>query len=182
MPAITDLYGARLLILPLTFLCCVVTVGFSPMLILTFLCGFIWDAQNAMGTQGGDPAVYNDPADQIHFGYSIILYLIMGVIMQGFQPCFRKGVWQVSVVISGISTFIYLLTEYMLINIIRGDFYFPLRVFYQIWISAAITMFCGPIIFLILFKLAKIFGHTIRYDGLQKRYFKFNRHTTEETN
>ena len=75
MPALTSLYGARLLFLPLTYLCCVVTVGFSPMLLLAFLCGFIWDAQNALGIQGGDPTIYTDPADQIRFGYSTILYL-----------------------------------------------------------------------------------------------------------
>ena len=182
VPAITSLYDARLLILPLTFLCCVVTVGFSPMLILTFLCGFIWDAQNALGIQGGDPTIYTNPADQIRFGYSIILYFIMGIIMQGFQPLFRKGAWQISAIISGIATFFYLLAEYMLINLVRGELFFPLRVLYQIWISSAITMFCAPLVFLILFKLANIFGHTIRYDGLQRRYFRFNRHNTEEAN
>lgn len=181
MPAITSLYDARLLILPLAFLCCVVTVDFSPMLILAFVCGFIWDAQNALGPQGGDPTIYTAPADQIRFGYSIILFLIMGVMMQGFQPLFRKGVWQVSVIISGLATFFYLVSEYMLINIVRGDFLFPKEVFYQIWISAAITMFCAPILFLVLFKLAAVFDHTIRYDGLKKRYFQFNRHNTEET-
>lgn len=175
------MYDARLHILPLTFLCCVVTVGFSPMLILAFLCGFIWDAQNTLGAQGGDPTIYSAPADQIRFGYSIILYLIMGGIMQGFQPLFRKGVWQLSAIVSGFSIFIYLLSEYFLINIVRGDFYFPTRVFYQIWISAAITMLFSPLLFFILFKLARLFHYTIRYDGLKKRYFKFKRPEQEET-
>ncbi|MGJ8655766.1 MAG: hypothetical protein ACSHX6_04875 [Akkermansiaceae bacterium] len=180
LPAITGMYDARLHILPLTFLCCVVTVGFSPMLILTFLCGFIWDAQNALGSQGGDPTIYTAPADQIRFGYSIILYFIMGIVMQGFQPLFRKGVWQLSAIVTGFATFFYLLSEYLLINIVRGEFYFPTRVFYQIWISAAITMLCSPLVFLILFKLAKLFNHTIRYDGLKRRYFRFKKAEKEE--
>jgi len=180
LPAVTNQHDARLLILPLTFLCCVVTVSFSPMLILAYLCGFLWDAQNTLGSHGGDPTIYTTPADQIRFGYSIILYFIMGIIMQGFQPLFQKGVWQLSAIVTGIATFFYLLSEYLLINIVRGEFYFPAKVFYQIWISAAITMLCSPPIFFILFRLAKIFGHTIRYDGLKKRYFHFANSTEEE--
>lgn len=151
------------------------------MLLLAFLCGFIWDAQNTLGSPGGDPSIYTTPADQIRFGYSILLYFAMGFIMQGFQPLFRKGVWQLSAIVTGIATFAYLISEYLLINIVRGEFYFPARVFYQIWISAALTMICSPLLFLLLFKLAKLFDHTIRYDGLKKRYFRFNRNEEEET-
>ncbi len=173
LPAVTGWYDAKIYILPLTFLCCAVTVGFSPMLGLAFLCGFIWDAQNTLSPAGGDPTVYDHPVDQMRFGYSIILYAVMGVLMQGVQPLFRKGVWQLSAALTGVATFFYLLSEYLLINIIRGDYYFPASIFQQMWISALLTMLCSPLLFFILFKLARWFDHTIRYDGLKRRYFKF---------
>lgn len=173
LPAVTGWYDAKIYILPLTFLCCAVTVGFSPMLVLAFLCGFIWDAQNTLSPAGGDPAIYENPVDQIRFGYSIILYAMMGVLMQGFQPLFRKGVWQLSAILTGVATFSYLLSEYLLINIVRGDFFVPNSIFQQIAISALLTMLCSPLVFFILFKLARWFDHTIRYDGLKRRYFKF---------
>lgn len=143
------------------------------MLGLAFLCGFIWDAQNTLSPAGGDPTVYDHPVDQMRFGYSIILYAVMGVLMQGVQPLFRKGVWQLSAALTGVATFFYLLSEYLLINIIRGDYYFPASIFQQMWISALLTMLCSPLLFFILFKLARWFDHTIRYDGLKRRYFKF---------
>lgn len=174
LPAITSLFDAKLLILPLIFLCSAVTLGFSPMLVLAFLCGFIWDAQNTLGPAGGDPAVYTNSAENLRFGHSIILYAFMGIIMQGVQPLFKKGVWQLSAILTGVATFLYLLTEYLLINIVRGEFVFPARIFYQIWITAALTMICSPLVFFILFKLAKWFDHTISYTGLKHRYFKFD--------
>ena len=171
LPAVTGFYDARLHILPLTFLCCAVTVGLSPMLALAFLGGFIWDAQNTLGAAGGDPAIYTHSVDQIHFGYSIILYAFMGIIMQGVQPLFRKGVWQLSAIITGVATFFYLLSEYLLINIVRGEFIFPSHVFKNITISASLSIIFSPLLFFILFKLANTFQYTIRYDGLKRRYF-----------
>ena len=31
------------------------------MLVLAFICGFLWDAQHTLGAQGGDPTIYTDP-------------------------------------------------------------------------------------------------------------------------
>ncbi|MGJ8673125.1 hypothetical protein [Rubritalea sp.] len=171
MPAVTGLFDARILLLHLVFLCASVTVGFSPMLMLAFVGGFLWDANNTLGPQGGDPSIYIYQTDSLRFGYSILLFGLMGVIMQGVQPLFRKGIWQISAIISGIAIFLYLLIEYLLINFVRGEWSFPSKVFYQIWITATLTMFCSPVIFWILFKLAKCFDYTIRYDGLNRRYF-----------
>ena len=171
MPAVPALFDARILLLHLVFLCCAVTVGFPPMLILAFICGFLWDANNTLGSQGGDPEIYLHPTDSLRFGYSILLFGLMGLLMQSIQPLFRKGVWQVSAILTGISIFLYLLVEFSLITFIRGEITWPPRVFGQIWITAALTMICSPIIFALLFKLAKLFDYTIRYDGLKRRYF-----------
>lgn len=174
LPAITGFHDARIHIFALTFLCCAVTIGFSPMLMIAYLCGFIWDAQNALGPHGGDPTVYEHPVDHIRFGYSIILYGMMGVIMQGVQPLFRKGVWQLSAALTGVAILFYLLSEYLLINVIRGELYFPARVFYQMLWSSLLTMLCSPLIFLILFKLAKWNHFTIRYEGLKRPGLRLN--------
>lgn len=172
LPAIIGFHDARIHLFALTFLCCAVTIGFSPMLILAFLCGFIWDAQNALSSHGGDPTVYKYPLEHIRFGSSIILYGMMGVIMQGVQPLFQRGVWQLSAVLTGVAILFYLLSEYLLINIIRGELYFPKRVFYQMLWSSLLTMLCSPLIFFFLFKLAKWCKFTIRFDGLKRSGFR----------
>jgi hypothetical protein len=141
------------------------------MLGLAFLAGFLWDANNTLGPQGGDPEVYLHQTDALRFGYSILLFGLMGILMQGIQPLFRKGAWQLSAILTGIATFLYLLAEFLLITFVRGEWIFPGKVLTQIWLTAAMTMLCSPLIFAIIFKLAKLFDYTIRYDGLKRRYF-----------
>ena len=171
LPAVTSFFDVRVLLVQLVFICCVVTVGFSPMLLLAFISGFLWDANNSLGPQGGDAEVYLYPADSLRFGYSIILFALMGIIMQGIQPIFRNGMWHLSAIIAGGVISLYLLTEYLLINFVRGEWIFPAHVFHQIWMTAVFSTLCSPPVFWLLFKLADWFGYTIRYDGLKRRYF-----------
>jgi len=169
MPTIGALYGARLLIFPLVFLCVAVTVEIPTMLGLAFLCGFLWDAQNTLAPQGGDPEIYIHPVESISFGYSIILYAMMGFLMQGIQPLFQKGKWHISSVLTGIAILLYLVAEYSLINFVRGDFTFPATAAYRIYITSAMTMFFAPIIFWLLNHISYYTNHTIQYQGLQRQ-------------
>jgi len=170
LPAIGALYGARVLIFPLVFLCASVTVEIPTMLGLAFICGFLWDAQHTLGPIGGDPEIYNHPVESLHFGYSILLYGMMGFLMQGIQPLFRKGKWHLSSVLSGIAIFLYLLSEYLLINFVRGDFTFPASAMYRIYLTSALTMLFSPIIFWLLTHISHYCHHTIQYQGLQKEF------------
>lgn len=168
LPAIGALYGARVLIFPLVFLCASVTVEIPTMLGLAFLCGFLWDAQHSLGPHGGDLENYPNPVESIHFGYSIILYGMMGFLMQGIQPLFRKGKWHLSSILTGIAILLYLISEYLLINFVRGDFTFPANALYRIYLTSALTMLFSPIIFWLLTHIAEACDHTIQYQGLKK--------------
>ena len=173
MPAVAGLYGARVLILPLVFVCCSVSVDFTTMLLLAFLCGFLWDAQHTLSPQGGDPAIYSNPVESLRFGYSIILYAMMGLFMQGIQPLFSRIKWQVASILTGIAVFLYLFSEYLLLNFVRGEFTFPSTIFYRIYLTSALTMFFTPLVFWIIHRSATLCQHTLVYDGLtrQRRYF-----------
>jgi len=166
-PAIGALFGARVLILPLIFLCCCVCVDFASMLLLAFICGFLWDAQHTLGAQGGDPSIYVDPVESLRFGYSIILYAMMGLFMQFIQPLFRKAKWHTSAILAGVGVFSYLFAEYLLLNFVRGDFTFPPSVLYRIYLSSALTMFFSPLAFWIISQLADSYHYNIRYEGLR---------------
>lgn len=168
IPAMTALYGSRLLLVALVFLCASVTIPAPVMLMLAFVCGFLSDAQNALGPHGGDPEIYQPPVHHLRFGYSIILYGIMGLLMQGIQPLFRQGKWQLSALLSGIALLLYLLAEYLLINFVRGDFSINRATILKIIFSAAMTAFFSPLVFWLLFRLADLTGYTIRFDGLTK--------------
>jgi cell shape-determining protein MreD len=169
IPSLTGLYNSRLLLVTLVFLCASVTVGPPVMLALAFTCGFLWDAQSALGPPGGDPMVYQDPAEPLRFGYSIILYGVIGYLMQGIQPLFREGKWQFSAFLVGVSIFVYLVAEYLIINFVRGDFHFPRTTLLQIVFTSVLTMLFSPVVFWILFQIAGRFGHEIRFEGLKKK-------------
>ena len=169
IPVLTGAYNSRLLLVTLVFLCASVTVRPPVMLALAFICGFLWDAQNALGPPGGDPDVYKYPAESLRFGYSIILYGLIGYLMQGIQPLFREGKWQFSTFLVGVSIFIYLISEYLIINFVRGEFQFSRATFFQITFTSILTMLYSPVVFWSLFQIAERFGHEIRFEGLNKK-------------
>ena len=169
LPAITPLASARVLPLALVFLCAAVTVPAPVMLLLAFLCGFITDLENTIGPHTGDPLIYSNPVEQLRFGYSIALYGLIGMLMQGIRPLFLRGNWQLSAILAGISLFIYLLVEFLLINFIRGDFSFGGHTLMKITLSSALTTIFCPIVFWILFALANRFEFTIRDEPQRKR-------------
>ena len=169
IPALTGVYNSRLLLVTLVFLCASVTVGPPVMLALAFICGFLWDAQGALGPAGGDPEVYKYPAESLRFGYSIVLYGLIGYLMQGIQPLFRQGKWQFSTFLVGVSIFIYLVSEFLIINFVRGDFLFSRATLFQIIFTSVLTMLFSPVVFWILFQIAEKFGYEIRFEGLKKK-------------
>jgi hypothetical protein len=167
LPVWDGLYEARVLLVPLVFLCSSVTVNVAPMLLLAFLCGALWDAQHLLGSHGGDESIYQNKVDTMPFGYSIILYAGMGFIMQGIQPLFRAGKWRVSVVLSSIAIFFYLSAEYLFITFVRGDFIVTRGVFLKIAFSSLMTTLFSPLVFWVLFRFAALFRYTVRYEGLK---------------
>jgi hypothetical protein len=92
---------------------------------------------------------------------------MMGFLMQGIQPLFREGKWHVSALLAGVAIFIYLFVEYMFITFIRGGFVLTRELFLKISFTSLLTMFLSPLVFWALFKLADLFHHTIRYEGLK---------------
>ena len=157
VPVFMNLYEARILIVPLVFLCSAVTVGVGPMLLLAFLCGFLWDAQHLLGPPGGLREVYPEPVEMMKFGYSIVLYAMMGFLMQGIQPLFREGKWHVSALLAGVAIFLYLFSEFLLITFVRGDFMVTKGIMLKITFSSLLTMLFSPLVFWVLFRFAAMF-------------------------
>jgi cell shape-determining protein MreD len=169
IPAFTGFNHSRILLVQLVFLCCAVTVGQPTMLLLAFIGGFFWDAQCALGPHGGDPDVYTQQVENLRFGYSILLFGGMGLLMQGIQPLFKQGKWQFSAILSGIAVMLYLSAEYIIINFVRGDFILNRATIMQMGYSALLTMLFSPLIFWLLFRIAKACDHSIKPEANRRR-------------
>lgn len=169
IPAFTGMHASRILLVQLVFLCAAVTVGQPTMLILAFIGGFFWDAHCALSPHGGDPEVYTQQVESLRFGYSIFLFGAIGFLMQGIQPLFRQGKWYFSALLSGIAIFLYLTAEYAIINFVRGDFTITSATLTQMAYTSLLTMLFSPLIFWLLFRIAKSCNHSINPEAGKKR-------------
>ena len=93
----------------------------------------------------------------------------MGLLMQGIQPLFRKGIWHLSSILTGIAILLYLLAEYLLINFVRGNLTFPPTVMSRIYLTSALTMLFSPVVFWLLNHIAYSCNHTIQYQGFKRK-------------
>lgn len=169
LPAFTGMHQSRIMLIQLVFLCSAVTVGQPTMLLLAFIGGFFWDAHCALGPHSGDPEVYTQQVESLRFGYSILLFGAMGFLMQGIQPLFKQGKWQFSAFLSGIAIFLYLAAEYAIINFVRGDFMLSKATVMQMLFTSLLTMLFSPLVFWLLFHIAKTCDHSINPDAGRKR-------------
>ncbi|MEM7147709.1 MAG: hypothetical protein AAF591_21580 [Verrucomicrobiota bacterium] len=174
MPVMDFAQQARVLLVPAVFFASAVTVSYPVMLILALMAGFMWDARNVVLVESPVDlvAMFSEQKAQpgtevdLPFGYSILLYGLLGSLMQGVRPLYMKGRWELPTVMVGAVTFLLLLFEYLFINFRRGDFYFPQEVWEKIIASALPSMAIAPLVFLILSRLARWAGYRSRYEGL----------------
>ena len=169
LPAFTSIHQSRILLVQLVFLCAAVTVGPPTMLLLAFIGGFFWDAHCALGPHGGDPEIYTQQVESLRFGYSIFLFAAMGFLMQGIQPLFKQGKWQFSALLSGIAIFLYLAAEYVIINFVRGEFTLSKATILQMVFTSLLTMLFSPLVFWLLFRVARACDHSINPEAGRKR-------------
>ena len=191
IPAFDWAYGSRIFLVPVVFFACSLSVPFPLMLLMAFFTGFLWDARNLVNPDYTEKLVAGQAGSNIHFGdvgqmayqletaiphtgatfgFSIFLYILLGCMMQGIRPLFRRGRWELPVLMTGVGTFLLLLLEFLWINFRRGGFVFPLEVWYHLLTTALLSMFVAPLIFFLLHTLARLCGYRIRHTGLNRRW------------
>lgn len=191
IPAFDWAYGSRIFLVPVVFFACSLSVPFPLMLLVAFFTGFLWDARNLVNPDYTEKLVAGQAGSNIHFGdvgqmayqletaiphtgatfgFSIFLYILLGCMMQGIRPLFRRGRWELPVLMTGVGTFLLLLLEFLWINFRRGGFVFPLEVWYHLLTTALLSMFVAPLIFFLLHTLARLCGYRIRHTGLNRRW------------
>lgn len=172
LPAVPWAYEARLLLVPVVFFACAVALRFPVMLLFAFATGFVWDARYlVIDTAPVGEQVFNASssleAASPSFGYSILLYGLLGSLMQGIRPLFRRGRWELPVLMCGLGTALLLTLEHLWFCFLRGRFFFSEAVWLNIGTTALLSMMISPVIFLLVHKLSRLSGYQIRYDGLE---------------
>lgn len=174
LPVVSWAYEARVLLVPVVFFAAAAALPFPLMLVFAFATGFVWDARHlvieaapAGGWFPGEVIEAGLPSPS--FGYSILLYGLLGSLMQGIRPLFRRGRWELPVLLCGIGTAILLTAEHLWFCFLRGRFFFPEEIVLHIGTTALLSMMLSPIIFFLVHCLSQLAGYRIRYDGLALR-------------
>lgn len=183
LPGVPLAHNARLFVAPVFFFCASVAVPFPMMLVLAFVTGFVWDARylqmvsaDAGAEQFATVSVATGAGNalasttNLGFGVSIILFGILGSLMQGIRPMFKKGRWELPVLMTGAATIFWLLAQYLLITFLRGDVFFPQQVWVKLVSDALMAMLASPLIYLCLHTLAGATHYEIKYEGLRYRF------------
>lgn len=181
VPAIPMAFHARLFLPVVFFLTASVASSFSVMLLLAFTTGFLWDARYLpapMASQdaalalveGGAADLMNLGSGELAFGMSILWFGLLGALMQGVRPLFKRGRLELPVLMIGVGVFMWLLTQYLAITFIRGGFGFPWAVWSKMITDTLLAMLVAPVFFLLLHALARWLRYEIRYDGLRYHF------------
>jgi hypothetical protein len=144
-------YGGRMHLLPLVFFYGALAVPPAGMLLLAFTGGLMWDA--LVATQVVDGSL------EISLAWSIVLYAVLGAVMSGFRPLFKRGHgWEIHCLLAGPLVCIFVLSEYLMITFRRGEFIFPKVIWWRIGGEGLAAMIAAPFVFLILHWLALSLG------------------------
>ena len=183
IPGIEIAQFATLFLPVVFFLTASVAVPFPVMLLLAFASGLIWDARhlppvemlsNAAlasldpGGMTGDAGEMR--AGELGFGFSVILFGLMGAVMQGVRPLFKRGRLELPVLMVGFATAGWLLIQYLLMAFLRGNLFIESGVWTKLITATLLAMLASPVIFLILHLLARATVYEIKYEGLRLRY------------
>ncbi len=183
LPAIEFAHQARVLLPPALFFCSSLSVSFPVMLIFAFFTGFVWDARHlpykpdkvkfsdasAINT-GGSAEIRGHASGNLPAGYSILLFGALGTVMQGIRPLFKRGRWELPVVMVGVATFTWLLIEYLLMSFLRGRFYFPDGLWSKLITDALLAMLAAPLLLYCLHSFARVLRFEARNEGLTLRF------------
>jgi hypothetical protein len=158
-----------------------VAAPFSMMLLLAFITGFLWDARHLQGVMpslSGAEDVFGTGADvelgagshPLPFGLSIVLFGMLGTLLQGIRPLFKRGRLELPVLMVGVAVFVWLMSQYLIITFLRGSLQFPVGVWSKMITDSLLAMLAAPLIFLLLYSLARLSSYEIKYEGLRYRF------------
>lgn len=179
IPGLEIAHFATLFLPAVFFFAASVAVPFPAMLLLAFCTGFLWDARHLPGVSGlaGGLDVFGEDSGAefsaalaLPFGLSIVIFGMLGTLMQGIRPLFKRGRLELPVLMVGVVTFSWLFLQYIAMTFLRGTLDFQPMVWTKMVTDTLLAMLAAPLIFLLLYLLARLSSYEIKYEGLRYRF------------
>lgn len=154
--------GARVFLMPLVVMYGSVALPLWGMLALVFVAGGIVDLQHVHFVEAAaEGSATATTAPEIGFGWSIVLYGVIGTIMAGFRPLYQRGRWELHCLLCGLCTSVIPLSEYLMISIRRLPMHFQFTpdVWWRIGGAGLVAMFLSPFFFFGFNYIAYLVGY-----------------------
>jgi len=170
VPVFDWAYSSRLLLVHTVFLTIAVAVPFPAMLSLALVSGFLWDARYHVPLYTNEATLGALTQSEMPFGFTIFLFGLLGAIIQGVRPLFRRGRWELPVLMIGICTALGMLLEYLVISFHRGGLEIPAELWWKLLMTALFSALISPFLLLLLSRAADWVRYGIRSDDIKRRY------------
>lgn len=168
VPVLEFAHQARVLLPPVFFFSAALSVSFPVMLALALLTGLTWDARhlpyrhdrpkaveyNELGVAVSQVELRAETGASLPLGYSSVLFAGLGMLMQGIRPLFRRGRWELPVLMVGLATFAWLLVEYLFMSFLLGSFVFRPQLWTYLFTNSLLAMLAAPLLLFTLHTLA----------------------------
>ncbi len=140
IPPIAVLHGARLLLVPALFCYGAVALPTPAMLGLAVFTGLLTDLAYLHVVSG---------QVEIAVGWSIVFFVILGLVANGLQPAFKRGHWWIPIPVTLVGTSLFLLMQFGMISLRREGFFFNEVVMWRVlgagFLSAIVALVLHPI-------------------------------------
>ena len=151
IPALPWLYNVHVYIVPVIVFYGAMALPFPLMLALALYAGILLDALTVQIIGG---------KVEISAGSSILLYGVLAALMHGLRPLFARGRWEVHCILSGVSTSLIVLAQYLMITFRRGSLVFTREIWWQIGGPGLIAVAMAPILFWFLQWMGRVTAYS----------------------
>jgi hypothetical protein len=170
IPAFEWAYLSRILLVHITFLAIAAAVPFPAMLLYALIGGFTWDARHHIPIYPPEATAGIFIQAELPFGFTIFIFGLTGALIQGVRPLFRKGRWELPVLMIGICTSLGLLLEYLVISFHRGGLEIPVELWWKLLMSGLFSALVSPFLLLLLSRLGARFRYRLRSKNSYRRH------------
>lgn len=156
LPPIQILHGARVLLVPMLFCYAAMVMPTWLMLLMAFFTGFLTDL-NYLHVVDGQV--------EIGLGFSIVFFVLFGLLANGFQPAFRRGHWWLHIILSAVGTSVFLLLQFAMISFRREGFVFNELIVWRILGPGLVAGILSPLLHLVVVQASQFLPDDINTIG-----------------
>lgn len=161
IPPLELFHGARINLLPALIAFVALTLDLPWSLGFAFFVGLVWDSLT-IPFVGGEPGMT--------FGLTIVLLGIATLVMHGCRNWFLQGRFFLHPLFSGLLAFGLVVTQYLIISLKHGSFYFDENVVWRVMVPTIMNLCLAPLLLWALWLLAGQFGLQLRQTKTRRRY------------